>query len=94
MAINQKFIDDAGPHYVIDSTGQQVMINVASCDPLEAVPTVNEYMLPPWIVYLHDDIADILLAGRPGHIIENIPVTLARHIVIAANFWTRRPQDA
>ena len=88
MILNKQFLEMAEPAYIIDSeTNQEVMINVASCDPLTNVPTINEYILPPWVVYSHDGIADILPAGRPGHVLENIPLALAEHLVNAANLW-------
>jgi hypothetical protein len=44
--------------------------------------------LPPWIVFRRDEeTGDILPAGRPGAILEGLPLDLADALVHAANQW-------
>ncbi len=44
--------------------------------------------LPPWIVYdRKDGTADILPAGRPGAVLEGLPLALAEALVRTANAY-------
>ncbi len=46
------------------------------------------FFAPPWIVFdRKDGSADILPAGRPGDVLEGIPVDLAVLLVAVANEW-------
>ncbi len=55
---------------------------------LRLVATFTFQLLPPWMVYdRRDGNADILPAGRPGAIIEHLPLSLATALVKAANDW-------
>jgi hypothetical protein len=52
------------------------------------IPNPLGYQPPPWALYhRQDETADILPAGRPGTVLERVPLGLAERLVCAAAGW-------